>query len=189
MALILSSCVLGYDVGLKHTWLGPEVMGLCRSLNLLLGMSLTPKLGGPVAWLAAGMFGLFVVGVTWISRNEVNAGQSLSLRAGLIVETSCALGTFAVMVMFGQVAGDRGAGLLIGMILLGVASWVIVIAGLRAYRNPIPSTLQMAVKTGVLSLVWLDVSLVASARGPLEALAVASLWVPAFVLGKWLYST
>jgi 4-hydroxybenzoate polyprenyltransferase len=49
--------------------------------------------------------------------------------------------------------------------------------------------IQRAVKTGVLSLVWLDVALVACVRGPIEALAVASLWLPAFLLGRWLYST
>ena len=52
-----------------------------------------------------------------------------------------------------------------------------------------PETFQKAVKTAVLSLVWLDVAAVAAVRGPSSALVVASLWVPAFLLGRWLYST
>ncbi len=49
MALALVACVLGYNAGLKRTVLGPEVMGACRGLNLLLGMSQAEDLGGPSA--------------------------------------------------------------------------------------------------------------------------------------------
>src|SRR5262249_39181553 len=66
VATILAGCVLAYDAGLKRTALGPEVMGACRALNVLLGMSQAPGLGGPVAWLVAGSMGVFVAGVTWI---------------------------------------------------------------------------------------------------------------------------
>ena len=59
----------------------------------------------------------------------------------------------------------------------------------RAIRQPIPRSIQRAVKTGVLSLVWLNVGLVAAVRGLEPAAVVAALWVPAFLLGRWLYST
>ena len=42
VAVVLAFCILGYDAGLKHTWLGPVFMGACRGLNLLLGMSVRP---------------------------------------------------------------------------------------------------------------------------------------------------
>ena len=58
-----------------------------------------------------------------------------------------------------------------------------------AVREPTPANLQQAVKTGVLALVFLDAGIVAAVRGPIMALAVAALWIPAFLLGKWLYST
>ena len=47
VAAALIGCVLAYDAGLKRTALGPEVMGACRGLNLLLGMSQAAQLGGP----------------------------------------------------------------------------------------------------------------------------------------------
>ena len=75
VAALLAACVLAYDAGLKRTVLGPEVMGACRGLNLLLGMSQAPELGGPVAWLAAVALALFVAGVTWISRSETALGR------------------------------------------------------------------------------------------------------------------
>ena len=33
------------------------------------------------------------------------------------------------------------------------------------------------------------IGMVAAVRGPLPALAVAAFWLPAFILGRWLYST
>ena len=49
--------------------------------------------------------------------------------------------------------------------------------------------IQKTVKAGIFSLVWIDVGLVAAVRGPQVALAVAILWLPAYVMGRWLYST
>jgi hypothetical protein len=74
------------------------------------------------------------------------------------------------------------------LVLLAVAT-VNQRANLRAIRDPIPLRVQAAVKTGVFALVWLDVAIAAAASGPGLALVVAALWVPAFVTGRWLYST
>ncbi len=194
VALALAACVLGYDAGLKRTVLGPEVMGSCRGLNLLLGLSQAPELGGPSAWLVAACFGLFVVGVTWISRSEVETGQTRGLVAGLALQNLAfaglvlALGRpdrFPAIGSTGSILPRGGDGLLV---LLAVAA-IVDRAGLRAYRDPVPKTFQIAVKTGVLSLVWLDVAAVAAVRGPSAAVVVAALWVPAFLIGKRLYST
>jgi 4-hydroxybenzoate polyprenyltransferase len=73
--------------------------------------------------------------------------------------------------------------------VVGATAYVINHAGARAVREPTPAQIQAAVKAGVLGLVWLDVGMVASVRGPWPALAVAALWLPAFLLGRWLYST
>ena len=73
------------------------------------------------------------------------------------------------------------------MILL--VAWLVNVADSRALREPVPVQVQRAVKTGVFALVWLNVGVVAAVRGPVLALAVAALWVPAFVLGRWLYAT
>ena len=63
------------------------------------------------------------------------------------------------------------------------------VAASRAIERPIPEHIQKYVKTGILSLVWLHVGLVAAVRGPELALPIAALWLPAFILGRWLYST
>ncbi len=192
VGLALAGCVLAYDGGLKRTLLGPEAMGACRGLNLLLGMSHSQHLGGPEGWLTAFALALFVVGVTWISRSETESGKTNGVVAGMILQNLAFLGLIAVAFRashFSVGSSPRDILPLEGLLVLLLVAWVVNTAGLRALRNPMPTTLQRAVKTGVLSLVWLNVGVVAAVRGPLYALAVAILWVPAFLLGRWLYST
>ena len=55
--------------------------------------------------------------------------------------------------------------------------------------QPIPQLIQKTVKTGILTLVWLHVGVVAAVRGPEPAALIALCWVPAYILGRWLYST
>ena len=60
---------------------------------------------------------------------------------------------------------------------------------LARFEQPLPPLIQKTVKTGILSLVWLHVGVVAGVRGLEPAIYVAILWVPAYLLGRWLYST
>ena len=73
--------------------------------------------------------------------------------------------------------------------MLALVALVLSVKAARAIEQPVPSLIQRFVKTGILSLVWLHVGLVAAVRGPELALPIAALWVPAFFLGRWLYST
>jgi len=192
VGVLLALAILSYDAGLKQTFLGPLAMGSCRALNMLLGMSVAANLGGPVAWLAAGAFGLFVVGVTWISRSEAFGGETRNLMVGLSLQNLALLGLAAAALMPGRFPdplADRPVVPLEGLLVLGVVAVIVNNAASRAIREPTPQFFQRAVKTGVLSLVWLDVALVASVRGPGPALAVALIWFPAFLLARWLYST
>jgi 4-hydroxybenzoate polyprenyltransferase len=192
VAIVLVCTVLLYDAGGKRTFLGPEIMGACRGLNLLLGLSVAAEFGGPSAWLAAGALAVFVAGLTIISRSEVESGRSSGVIAGMVVQNLAIAGLFAVAMRAGTFPGASGDRPILppeGLLVLAIVALVVNRADGRAVVDPKPSTIQSAVKTGVLSLVWLDVGLVAAVRGPGPALAVAALWVPAFLLGKWLYST
>lgn len=178
----LAGCIVAYDAGGKRTALGPELMGACRGLNLLLGMSQGERLGGPNGWLAAAALAVFVAGVTWISRSETHTGRVRGVLAGMVIQAVAVAGLISA-------AGSRRDADPIGLFVLAAVGAIVIRAGGRALQDPVPATIQRAVKTGVLALVWLDVGLVAAARGPLPALAVAACWVPAFALGRWLYST
>jgi 4-hydroxybenzoate polyprenyltransferase len=194
VAGLLVACVLLYDLGGKRTVLGPEVMGACRGLNVLLGMSQAPELGGPSGWLVAGALAAFVAGVTWISRSEARGGPLAGVASGMIVQNVAILCLMAAALRpksFPLPDLERPAlpAEAAGVLVLAAVLWVVNLADARALRDRSPAAVQRAVKTGVLSLVWLNVGVVAGVRGPAMALVVAALWVPAFVLSRWLYTT
>ena len=192
VALGLALCVLGYDLGLKRTLLGPELMGACRGLNVLLGASQFPGFGGPRVWLFAGAMAMFVAGLTWISRHEAISGRRGGAIFGAALQGVALLGLLGLSLGIGLASpsdGGRPARGLIGLVVLAGIAWVVGRVDLRAIRAPNPGTLQRAVKTGVLSLVWLNVGVVASLLGPGYAAAVAALWVPAYALSRQIYST
>ena len=91
LAVVLALTILGYDAGLKRTWLGPVVMGACRGLNLLLGTSHAAALGGPIAWLAALAYGAFVAGITVASRSEAQGGGRTWLVAAVGIQLTAIL--------------------------------------------------------------------------------------------------
>jgi 4-hydroxybenzoate polyprenyltransferase len=192
VASILAACILAYDAGLKHTALGPAVMGACRGVNLLMGMAHAPGLGGPVAWCAAGAYGLYVAGIAVVSRSETREGERRGLVAGLTLENLALLGLAAAAMAhrrFPYPATDRPLIPLEGILVIALIAMVVNLTATAAIQQPTPRSIQRTVKTGILSLVWLDVALVAAVRGIEPAAIVAALWLPAYLLGRWLYST
>ena len=194
VAFTLIAAVLAYDLGVKRSVLGPEVMGFCRALNVFMGMAAGTSHSNELkaGAMVAVAIGLFVVGLTWISRSETYSGCRSGLAAGICLQTLS-------LVLLGYSAPgitsiDPPASLPALNIALGLSTLVLVAlvvgrAAWNAWREAFPSRFQLLVKTSVLSLVWLDVAIVATRRGPLDALAIAALWIPAFVLGRWIYST
>jgi 4-hydroxybenzoate polyprenyltransferase len=192
VALSLALCILSYDAGLKHTWLGPGFMGGCRGLNLLLGMTHSAALGGPIGWMAAVVYGFYVAGITVVSRSEARGGGRGWLVTGLIVQDLAILGFCAVALShqrFPHPPSDRPLIPLEGLLVLALVAMALNLAGARALEQPTPQLIQKTVKTGILSLVWLHVGVVAAVRGLEPAALIAVFWVPAYILGRWLYST
>ncbi|QEH38323.1 prenyltransferase [Aquisphaera giovannonii] len=192
VAAALALAILAYDAGGKRTPLGPLIMGSCRALNLLLGLSHAPALGGPAAWLAASMYGMFVAGITWMSRSETESGRTRNLLAGLAVQDVALVGLMAAALRAGRFPGARAELPLISpeaLLLLALVGLAINSAAGRAIREPVPARIQGAVKAGILSLVWIDAALVMAVRGPAAASAIAAIWAAAYLLGRMLYST
>jgi 4-hydroxybenzoate polyprenyltransferase len=189
-AACLIACVVGYDTFLRRTVLGPATMGACRGLNLALGLSVAPRFGGPPGWLAAGAFALFVAGITCVSLSEVEGGPSRLLRIGRVAQILALAGLFLASLAFFKAEGGSLAlaGTVAAAFLLCRTAWVVDRAGARAWSEPTPARIQSAVRAGIFSLVWIDTALAAAATGP-WAFVVAACWFPAYVTGKWLYST
>jgi 4-hydroxybenzoate polyprenyltransferase len=187
VAGLLAAAIVFYNSWAKKTWLGPWAMGACRGLNMLMGIVAARAPERPAAWAAAFAFGLFVAGVTWISRSEALGGGTRNLKIGLWIQRAAVV-LLGVAVLTLADPLDRSA-LFAGVFILAAVAFLVFAAGARALREPSPELIQKAVKTGVLSLVWLDVALVAAACGPVPALVVATFWIPAFLLARVLYAT
>ena len=196
MATALAGCVLLYDLGGKRTVAGPLLMGACRFLNVLLGMSVASRLSTlgswPLPWLgvAAGI-GLYVAGITWFARREAGVSRRLSLGGAVAVM----LGGILLLMRFPTLGEPGGAGELrlrdpwvwpALLLLLTAPVWR---RSLSAIVQPTAVRIQAAVKQSILTLILLDAGVCLAAVGPHAALAVLSLLAPFLVLGRWLYST
>ena len=77
VAAAISGSVLLYDIWGKHQrFIGPVNMGMCRALNLLLGMAAVPSAVGshlPLALLPL----VYIAAVTALSRGEVRGGKRM----------------------------------------------------------------------------------------------------------------
>jgi 4-hydroxybenzoate polyprenyltransferase len=192
VAAIVAAAILAYDAGLKHTALGPIAMGSCRGLNLLLGMTHAAGLGGWPGWSAAFAYGLFVAGITIVSRSEVYGGSRTGLVAGLWLENLAILGLAGLAMQsrrFPMPLSDRPVIPIEGILLLALVALTVNSVAAQAIKQPAPAQIQKTVKTAILSLVWLNAGLVAAVRGVEPACVIAALWVPSFLLGRWLYTT
>ena len=190
--VLLLAAVSSYNLWTKHTPLGPLNMGLCRGLNLLLGMTAASGMGGPIGWLACSSYGLFVCGATLVSRSEAGVGGPKPVIAGALVENLGLLGLFVTTMSgrrFPHPSIDLPIVPIVGLSLLAFTALLVNLFNGEAIRSPTPAKVQTAVKTAVLSLVWLDAALVSGVRGPGSGAIVAALWFPAFLLAKWLYAT
>lgn len=168
IAFSIASCAVLYDAWGKHqSIIGPLNMGLCRGLNLLLGVSAAGSMLFerwylmliPVAYIAA---------VTAISRGEVRGGQR---RTGLLA--LCLLG--AVITALLILTRTKGFELMALLPFLAIFAWRVVPPFWRAYLEPQAEYLRTAVKAGVLSLIILDAALAAGYAGPLYGTLVISL--------------
>lgn len=192
IATALAACVLLYDGGLKATPLGPLAMGLCRFLNVLLGMSAAPQLldtglfGFSTAeYLAAAGIGIYIVGITVMARREAAASSSFVLFAAIVIMTCGAVVLGASVSFLKQPEAAKN----IYWILLGLLMVTVLRRSLTAAFSPTPERVQAAVKHGILSLIWLDAATALAVASPMHALAIAALLIPALLLGRWVYST
>jgi 4-hydroxybenzoate polyprenyltransferase len=206
VALLLVVSVLAYDGLLKSTFLGPLVMGLCRALNVLLGMSSVPG----AIWLfgaegeqsrlgtmAAAALGLYVMGVTRFASREATPGARLDLTSttigfnlGLLLMAMVPQFSRGWLAVHGiDPAGSPEIRYYAAAAIWGVVALVTNVMVWRAIAENQPATIQQAVKTCIVAIIGLDAAVVALINGPIWAGGVLLLLVPTLTLGRWVYST
>jgi 4-hydroxybenzoate polyprenyltransferase len=167
-ATAIACCVLFYNAWAKrYAVIGPVVMGLCRGLNLLLGLSLAPAALAE-RWLLALLPVAYIAAITMISTGEVKGGNRRSIFAASVISIAvcCAIVCLGLNPVFQWTWA-------VPMVLF--LGYRVLPAMVRAYRDPAAENIRPAVKTGVLSLIVLDSAIAAGYAGPWFGAAVLVL--------------
>jgi len=175
IATMLSALL--YDkYGKHHSFFGPINMGLCRSFNLILGMSIYPDLE-PKYLLIAILPLLFISAITLTAQKETKGKNKLAIGLAMVLDASIVLGFWIISQHFYFSIKNAFFFLLF---------WygINVIAKLKAILNNNPKLIMKAVKTGVLSLIPLNASYVAGFSSIYIALLVLCLLPISLFLSK-----
>ena len=180
VAAAIASFVLVYDARAKrHPIVGPICMGICRGLNLLLGVSSTAAMlwtRWPIGLLSV----VYIAAVTAVSRGEVHGGRQAVATFALISLGLVLAGLTAIAVS--SPSGTLAA--IAALVLAGVLAYRVLPAYWRVRRNPEPAVIRRAVKTGVLSLVLLDSTIGAAYAGPVYAAIILATGLVAGSLAR-----
>lgn len=182
IALALVVAIVLYDFALKSTPVAPALMGLCRALNLMLAMH-----GAENPWdgkfiVPVVLMWCYVTSVTFFARDEARVKRRLHL----------ALGTMGTCGAVAALGGLRWFMCEIHDEFLALVALVAAVIGYRGYQavnTAEPARVQRAVRTYVISLIGFDACLTCAARGPIVAMMVAAMVVPALVLSRALRVT
>ncbi|MDQ2862383.1 MAG: UbiA-like protein EboC, partial [Bacteroidota bacterium] len=142
-AICVSFASIVYDKWGKHnSLLGPLNMGLCRGLNLLLGVSiLIPQLGP--YWYVAIVPVIYIASITMISRGEVHGGKGISLYFAGLLYIIVAASIFVI--------SFNNKNVLLTCIFLFLFLLMIFAPLIKAAKEPVGKNIGKAVKAGVIA--------------------------------------
>ncbi|XDD45528.1 UbiA-like protein EboC [Leptospira sp. WS39.C2] len=177
ISLIIVFFILFYDIIAKHHFvLGPLVMGFCRGMNLVLGMSVLkqiPLLQLPISILPI----IYIAAITIISQNEVfGGGKWKFVFSGFLY--FFVLLTQAIYSIHNQFFIFTLPFLCLHSFLLFPPLW-------KAIQNPIPPLVGNAVKIGVITLILLNASFAASFGMIPVALVILILLPISLIIAKY----
>jgi 4-hydroxybenzoate polyprenyltransferase len=196
VALALIWAIVAYDVWLKKTPLFAPAMGLCRFLNVLLGMSAATAESGLAGWqgqhyAVAAAIGVHIVGVTLFAREEARRSGRGLLVGGVLVMAAgwLLLATFPSFAPAGYVWRFSGDNRWYYYLLLMLLAFPLVRHCATAIANPQPHYVQRAVKQGIWVLIWMDAAVAFAVAPPIWSLLIVAFLPFMLLLGRRVYST
>jgi 4-hydroxybenzoate polyprenyltransferase len=192
IAIILTTIIIAYDYRLKHNNItGPIVMGLARSINVILGASpalstllLSVTASKMLLFIAISLF-LYVVAISILSKKEVSGKAT-----NLIIISS-------LSIVFVDIAAIAIAGL-IGIFQPAVFAFLVLFSVvmiitfrpiLRGLDNLAPIHIRNIIKNMIISIIILDSVFVSGLIGLPYGFATLLLLVPSVLLSRKLYLT
>ena len=176
LAFLVAISALVYNRwGKHHSFLGPINMGLCRGLNLLLGISVVP-VALQSWWYLAFVPIIYIASITMISRGEVHGGSKTTLYTASLL--------YGLVILFILYFAFTKGNLLFAALFLLPFAWMILQPLLKAIKEPIGPNIGKAVKAGVLALILMNAAW-AAAFGALYIAVIIVLLLPlSLKLGK-----
>jgi hypothetical protein len=173
-AILISISALVYNKwGKHHPLLGPPNMGLCRGLNLLLGVSILPAALNEI-WYVAIVPIIYISAITMISRGEVHGSGKRPLYGAVLLYS-------IVILMILTFAWNKDMVIFAIPFLLAFA-WMIFNPLLKAINTPTGPAIGKSVKAGVVALILMNSAWAASTG----AWSLAILIVFLLPLSLWL---
>lgn len=176
IAISIAVFALIYDKwGKHHSFLGPLNMGICRGLNLLLGISLVPAMLYQYGYLALVPI-VYIAAITMISRGEVHGGKSHIMLLAALLYMTVNISILFVSYVHGQ--------LIYAVFVVLIHALLIYPPLLRAFREPVGKNIGKAVKAGVLALIVMNASWAAAFDSLFLGLMIALLLPLSLLLAK-----
>ena len=158
LAIAVACCALLYDYWGKHQhYFGPINMGLCRSGNLLLGISVVPALLN-TTWYLGLLPLVYVAAITIISRGEVHGKNRNALFLGAGMYTTIFVAIFIL-------AFEKSPGYLQILPFLAFLGYRLFPPLLKAIHTQEPQYIGKSVKAAVLSLIVVNASIATAFSG------------------------
>jgi len=167
IAIAIALAALFYNKVSKHySLLGPLNMGLCRGMNLWLGLSILSYSFNQ--WQILGMIPLiYIFSITMISQGEVNGGNTGKLYTGGLL--------YLVVICFILTVSRIQENVLTTLVFLIPFAIMILTSLFKAIENPVGKNIGKAVKAGVISLILMDAAWAAAFGAVYAAIAIACL--------------
>lgn len=148
IAVCIAAAALIYDKWGKHNAvLGPLNMGLCRGLNLLLGISILPE-AVLQYWMLAIVPLLYIAAITMISRGEVHGGSRKNLYGAVFLYG-------VVIACLFSFSFEKNT-FIYTAFFMGLVAALIFPPLFKAVASPTGKAIGKAVKWGVLALIVLN---------------------------------
>lgn len=176
LALTIAIAALVYDkFGKHHAVLGPLNMGLCRGLNLLLGVSIMTTVLDQY-WYFALVPVIYIAAITMISRGEVHGGNKSTLYGAVFLYAAA-----MIAILYTATEGEH---LLATAVAIGLWALMVFKPLFQAVQKPEGKMIGRAVKAGVLGLILMNAAWACAFGHVPIALLIVSLLPLSILLAK-----
>jgi 4-hydroxybenzoate polyprenyltransferase len=153
IALGVAISALVYNKWGKHRSWGTVIMGLCRGLNLLMGISIVVPALSTYWWIGL-IPVVYIAAVTAISRGEVHGGNTRTLRITAI----CYALVYGTMLTLAAVNGH----IVVAIPFIILFAIMINLPLFKAIKDPSGPNIGKAVKGGIIALIVMNAAWVAA---------------------------